>query len=147
MKLAYTLGVVVAAIGLFVGGWFLGASKGFFANAGASSLLANEIGKAGYCYELLDLLEAGEIEKAKARLNAELDGAMIVMDDIRRFCPAGDSTRAAQNLLVMIVDQRSQHPVKSNEWVQKILENVLKQREKQNKVPESIGTNAPNSQH
>jgi hypothetical protein len=131
-KFAFILGIVIVAGVIFVGGLVLGTQHDFMNTIISSLSLGDDISKASTTLVVLRQLEAGEIDKAKAFLNLQLDGAIIGMDVILPHCPDGDGTRAAQTLLVGIAEHRTKYPAKANETIDQKVREILKTTGKQN---------------
>jgi hypothetical protein len=138
-RFLFILGIVVMSGGIFVGGLILGIQRNFMNAIVVSSSLGDDISKASTELVLLYHLEAQEIDEAKAFLNIQLNGNIIGIDSLLPLCPDGDSTLAAKNLLARIAEHRSKHPVKSDEEIDKVVQNILaKSRTWQSTIPKKL---------
>ena len=131
-KFLFILGIIAIAGGVFVGGMVVGTQHDFMNAIVSSSSLGDDISKASTTLVVLRHLEDGEIDRAKAFLNLQLDGAIIGMDAVLPYCPDGDNTRAASTLLSGIAEHRAKHPAKANETIDRKVQEILDRTREQN---------------
>lgn len=131
-KLLFILGIIILAGGIFGGGLWVGTLHDIFNADLAIAGLGDDISKAATTLVVLRDLEAGKIDEAKAFLNLQLDGTIIGMYFILPYCPDGDSAHAAQTLLAGIAEHRSKYPIKSDEEIDRKVQDILNKSRKQN---------------
>lgn len=129
-KFMFILGIVVLSAVIFAGGLFLGTQHDVMNTIVTSSILGDDISKSSTILVVLHYLEEGKTDEAKTFLNIQLDSAIIGMNAVLPYCPAGDSTRATKKLLIRIAKHRQEHPSQRDsslvdEEIQSIMNNAL----------------------
>lgn len=132
-KFLFLFGIIVLAGGIFVGGIYLGIGLATWKSISTTSILGNNIVQGGETIVVLQQLEEGKTEDAKAFLNLKLDGFILTMDAMLPHCPENVNKHAARGILAKIAKYRSEYPYQNNELIDKKIKEILDRARNQNK--------------
>ncbi len=148
----FTLGIVVIAGAVFVGGLSIGLTSDLTNTMYQVSTFDKELTEATMTFMRISYLDDGKVDDVKELLNHELDARIITLSQLLKDCPNIESQNHAQVLLARIATQRQKYPsTKSHpdsvspsemkeieRYIRSTLDSALKNNQQQNKKMSNI---------